>query len=503
MSHFVKQGFIGPTGPAGQDGSVGATGPTGPGVGPTGPQGITGPQGTVGPQGTGPTGSAGPTGPTGIGSTGPVGPASTALGPTGPQGAVGDSYTVGFTGSITLPVANQEPISIAIGTGFAYSREQKVIVANTNTTTLNLIDYFKGYVKSYSGSTLTLRASSSWSEIIGVTGATGSDWSISLDGAIGLPGATGAIGPTGIGVTGPDGAQGITGPTGHTGAAATVAGPTGAPGDLYKGTSSSSTVVPQINSSLTMTLAEIGLAYTLGQKVIVAYDADNLFTAEITAITATSNTPPTGEDLTLKCLTRRANGIDDGVNASGPYNSWTINLDGAIGKEGPIGPIGLTGHTGTPGDLYASEINASSTSSFPIPVAGTTGATVNQQFTIGTGLAYTIGQPVKVAHDSLNWFSGPVLVYNKTTGLMSIEVQNYARTYPYDSWNDHKVNLDGAVGKQGPAGPTGSQGLLGPTGLRGVTGADSTVVGPTGNVGATGATGAQGTADILYVQIFS
>ena len=103
----------------------------------------------------------------------------------------------------------------------------------------------------------------------------------------------------------------------------------------------------------------------------------------------------------------------------------------------------------------------------------------------------------------MNWFSGPVLVYNSNTGLMSVEVQDHARTTPYDSWNDHKVNLDGAVGKQGPIGPTGSQGIKGDIGVTGPTGADSTVAGPTGSQGATGATGPQGSSDILYVQIFS
>ena len=491
MSHYVKQGYIGPTGP------TGAVGPTGPGVGATGPQGPAGVTGPQGPQGTGPTGLDGPTGPQGpAGATGVTGPASTVVGPTGPLGPTGDVYTVGFTGSSSVPVPNQQMPTINIGTGYAYSREQKVIIANTNTTTLNLVDYIKGNVVSYNSGNLTVRASSSASEIVGVTGATGSNWSISLDGAIGLPGDTG---PTGItGVVGPTGAVGATGPagaTGSTGAASTVAGPTGAPGDLYKGTSVTSTTIPQVNGTAVMALVETNLAYTVGQKTIVSADTDNLFTGEITTVSSNS--------LTIECLSRRVNGIDDSTLAGSSFNSWDVNLDGAVGKQGPTGVVGPTGSVGASGDLYATEIDANNTAAFPIPIPGTGGNTVNQQFTVDTGLAYTIGQKVKVAHDSLNWFSGPVLVYNSSTGLMSVEVQDNARTTPYDSWNDHKVNLDGAVGKQGPIGPTGSQGIKGDIGNTGPTGADSTVAGPTGIKGATGATGPQGSSDILYVQIFS
>ncbi|MAF24421.1 hypothetical protein CL634_02435 [bacterium] len=385
---------------------------------------------------------------------------------------------------------------INIGTGFAYSREQKVIIANALNSTLQLVDYIKGYVISYVGSTLKVRSSSLQSEIVGVVGATGSSWAISLDGAIGLPGDEGPAGPTGnagnIGAAGPTGAIG---PAGVTGAASIVAGPQGEPGDLYAGTSITSTAIPFVDSSVTLILVETNLAYTLGQHIIVAADTDNLFKAEITSISS--------NNLTVECSFRRVNGIDGYTQNSNTFSSWEVNLDGAVGQQGPIGSIGATGPIGASGDLYATEIDAAATVAFPIPLPGSGGATVNQQLTVGTGLAYTIGQKVIIAHDSLNWFSGPVLIYNASTGLMSVEVQAYARTYPYDSWNDHQVNLDGAVGKQGQIGPTGTQGLLGPTGDLGPTGADSIVPGPEGAVGATGATGAQGTADILYVQIFS
>jgi len=493
MSHFVKQGYIGPTGP------TGSIGPTGPGAGPTGPAGPEGPTGSVGPQGTGPTGPAGPMGPTGLG--GPTGPQSTVVGPTGPQGNIGptgDRWTTTYSSSITLPVPNQVMPSLNIGTGYAYSKEQKVIIANTDTTTWTQVNFIKGYVSAYSGGNLTIRASNLSSEIDGTAGATGSDWSITIDGAIAKQGETGPDGPTGVaGPTGAVGATGAAGAAGPTGAASSVAGPTGAAGDKYKGSSTTATYIPQVNSSVTITLAEADLAYTLGQKVLVVADADNSFTGEITTL-ANSN-----KDLTIKCLTRRINGVDGSTQAGSSFSSWEINLDGAIGKQGPTGAIGVTGATGTPGDLYSTQINASSTTAFPIPLPGTTGAQVNQQITVGTSLAYTIGQKVIVAHDATNWFKGPVLSYNPSTGTMAIQVDASARTYPYDSWNDHKVNLDGAVGQQGIQGVTGPTGLLGATGDVGPTGADSTVAGPTGAIGNTGPTGAQGIADVIYVQLFS
>jgi hypothetical protein len=388
--------------------------------------------------------------------------------------------------------------SLNIGGGFAYSKEQKIIIANTNTSTLNLVNFIKGYVNAYVGGNLTVRASDVAAEIDGVTGATGSDWSITLDGAIAKQGETGPIGVTGAaGPTGPQGVAGATGSIGATGAASTVIGPTGAAGDKYKGTSTTSSYIPQVNSSVTITLVEGDLAYTLGQKVIVEADSSNRLTGEITTI-ANSN-----KDLTIKCLTRRINGVDGSTQAGSSHSSWNINLDGAVGKEGPVGAVGATGATGTPGDLYATQINAASTTAFPIPLPGATGSAVNQQFTISTNLAYTIGQKVIVAHDATNWFKGPVLAYNSSTGTMAVEVKESARTYPYDSWNDHKVNLDGAVGQQGIQGVTGPTGLIGATGDIGPTGAASIVPGPTGSVGATGNTGAQGIADVIYVQLFS
>jgi collagen type VII alpha len=437
MSHFIKQGYIGPTG------ATGSIGPTGPGAGPTGPQGVQGTTGGVGPQGTGPTGPAGSQGPTGVG--GPTGLQSIIAGPTGSQGVVGptgDRWTTAYSSSITVPVPNQVMPSFSIGSGFAYAKEQKVIIAKQGET-----------------------------------------------GPIGI---TGVAGPTGL-----QGTVGSTGSAGPTGAASTAIGPTGAAGDKYKGTSTTSTYIPQVNSPVTMTLVEGDLAYTLGQKILVEADSSNRFTGEITTI-ANSN-----KDLTIKCLTRRIDGTDGNTNGGNSFSSWNINLDGAVGKEGPTGAVGLTGAIGTPGDLYATQINAASTTAFPIPLPGATGAAVNQQFIISANLAYTIGQKVIVAHDATNWFKGPVLAYNSSTGTMAIEVQGSARTYPYDSWNDHKVNLDGAVGQQGIQGVTGSTGLIGSTGNAGPTGAASVVPGPTGSVGLTGNTGAQGVADVIYVQLFS
>lgn len=496
MAHFVKQGYIGPTGP------TGVIGPTGPSQGSTGPTGVIGPTGGVGPQGTGPIGPDGPTG--GAGPAGPTGLASTAVGPTGgvgPLGPTGDRWTTTSTQSITVPAPNVIMPSINIGTGFAYGHEQKVIIANTDGTTATWVRFIKGYVVGYVGGNLTIRASSVQSEIDGTLGSTGAFWDITIDGAVSKKGDTGAAGPTGV--LGPTGiASTVVGPTGVTGAASTLVGPTGLPGDKYKGTSTTSTYIPQVNSSATLTLVQSDLAYTLGQKVLVTADPSsatnaNLFTGEITAI-ANSN-----QDLTIKCLTRRINGVDGAIGQGSSFSSWEINLDGAIGKQGSTGGIGPVGATGDDGDLFATEIDATATTAFPIPLPGVTGSPVNSQFTVDDNLAYTPGQKVMVVHDVYNWFKGPVLTYNKTTGIMALEVKESARTYPYDSWNDHKVNLDGAVGKQGPTGFTGSQGFKGNTGSIGPTGAPSNVIGPTGSVGNTGPTGVQGVADIIYVQIFS
>ncbi|MGZ4034586.1 MAG: hypothetical protein ACXVP4_06945, partial [Bacteroidia bacterium] len=135
---------------------------------------------------------------------------------------------------------------------------------------------------------------------VGATGPTGASSSVpGPTGPTGV-GATGATGPTGAassvpgptGVTGPTGATGIAGATGATGATgptSTVAGPTGPTGatgatgpvgDKYATTSATSMTISV--TSQTFTVAP-GLAYSIGQTVIIASSPGFQMVGDVTA----------------------------------------------------------------------------------------------------------------------------------------------------------------------------------------------------------------------------
>jgi microcystin-dependent protein len=89
---------------------------------------------------------------------------------------------------------------------------------------------------------------------------------------------------------------------------------------------------------------------------------------------------------------------------------------------------------------------------------------------------------------------GQVVSYNESTGELVVSLTFKNGTGTFSSWN---VNLNGAVGIQGPAGPTGPTGATGPQGPQGIQGlkgdtGDTGATGPIGPTGATGATGATG-----------
>jgi len=264
-------------GPTGPTGSIGATGPTG-WTGPTGPTGATGAPSTV----TGPTGA-----------TGATGAASNVTGPTGPTGATGATGATGL--SITGPTGQTGP---------------------TGAT---------GAASTVAGPT-------------GPTGATGQGGGVGPTGPS-VTGPTGATGPTGPSVTGPTGSTGpasnVTGPTGWTGPTGStgpsVTGPTGptgatgAQGNLYATTSTTSLTIALGSQSLTV---GTGLAYTVGQQIIIAYDGTHLMTGSVTSYN--SATGAMVANITS-------------ITGTGTYSSWTMNLNAASGPAGPTGATGASG----------------------------------------------------------------------------------------------------------------------------------------------------------------
>ena len=265
-------------------------------AGPTGPTGVQGPTGPTGP--TGLQGNTGATGPTGVqGPTGPTG-STGATGITGPTGSTGLTGPTGPTGAASTVAGPTGP------------------TGSTGTT--------------------------------GPTGPTGAASSVA--------GPTGPTGPTGAAST-------VAGPTGPTGAASTVAGPTGATGptgptgaagDRYRGSSTTTLSVSVATKTLTI---ETGLSYTAGENVIIYNNASNYMYGTISTYDAVSGV------MIVSVYT---------VVGSGTYSAWTVNLSGIQGVTGPTGPTGTTGAVGATGPTGPT--GAASTVAGPTGPTGPTGA---------------------------------------------------------------------------------------------------------------------------------
>ena len=334
---------------------------------------------------TGATGPQGPAGTNGVGATGPIG-STGATGATG-AGATGATGVAGPTGStgLTGPTGPQGPAGDAGGIGSTGP--------------------------------------------IGATGLTGA----------GTTGATGEIGPTGpAGSTGIQGATGVAGADGSTGAT----GATGSPGDRYQTTSSNTLSIATGNVSLTV---GTGLAYSVAQDAIIAYDINNHMVGMVE-----SYDPLTGA-MVINVAT---------IDGTGSYSTWIVNLDGA---QGAVGDTGATGATGL----------------------GATGATGIAGPSGATGLTGLTGPTGATGVDGATGATGP----QGPAGIAG----DIGATGPIGA-----TGLTGDTGVAGPTGPTGATGVAGPTGATGPQGpaGDTGNVGSTGPIGATGLTGSTGATGV-------
>lgn len=176
----------------------------------------------------------------------------------------------------------------------------------------------------------------------GITGSTGSTGSTGAQGAIGVTGAigtTGITGATGVtGATGNIGTSGATGSTGSTGATG-IAGPTG---DRYATTSSTALNISVPTTPLTFTV-ETGLAYSIGQEVIIAFSSTQQMIGTITNFNSGTGVM----DVTVTTSTGSGTGLQP----------WSINLNGAPGPAGPVGATGNNGSNGSTGSTGATGNN--------------------------------------------------------------------------------------------------------------------------------------------------
>jgi len=144
-----------------------------------------------------------------------------------------------------------------------------------------------------------------------------------------------------------------------------------------------------------------GLAYTPGQRIIIAYNGTNYFFAEVNSYS--------GNILTA---------IRGAVTGTGTYSTWQINLAGIEGVAGPIGALGPQGPQGIQG------------------VTGATGPT---------------GPPGATGSQGIQGIPGP--------GGLAGPPGATGATGPQGA-----TGTQGPIGPTGPQGATGPQGIQGVTG---------------------------------------
>lgn len=200
-----------------------------------------------------------------------------------------------------------------------------------------------------------------------------------------------------------------------------------AAGNNYATTSSTPLTIGTGTQNLTV---GTGLAYTVAQTIVVAYNSTTYMAGTVTSYNSTTGA------LVINVVT---------TSGSGTFSAWSVNISGSVGVSGPTGPTG-SGPTGPAGVGPTGPTGA-----------GPTGPT-------GTGPTGPTGPA-----------SGPT----GPTGTSG----------PTGPTGTGPTGPTGA----GPTGPTGSAGPTGPTGAgpTGPTGSGPT--GPTGS-GPTGPTGPTGSA---------
>ncbi|MFA6924975.1 MAG: spore surface glycoprotein BclB [Bacteroidales bacterium] len=308
----------------------------------------------------------------------------------------------------------------------------------------------------------------------GPAGPTGPQGVSGVQGIQGIPGDTG---PTGIqgtqgiqGITGGQGLQGVAGDTGPTGIQGTQGiqgntGPQGPSGDKFA-TSDGVTCYtgPLAISPPDYTyIVGTGLAYTVGESVVIAFDATNFMIGNVV-----SYNPATG------ALTVTVTSITGLAGVTG-YCTWQVNLNGAAGGQGPQGPQGLQGiqgpqgNTGPQGNAGPTGPQGPSGVQGPQGDIGVTGPQGNQGPTGAQGPMGAQGPIGAQGPTGAQGDAGP-------TGPTGVKGDT-GTTGP-----------TGSIGNTGPAGPTGPTGVKGDTGTTGPTGS----IGNTGPAGPTGPTGVKG-----------
>ena len=206
-------------------------------------------------------------------------------------------------------------------------------------------------------------------------------------------------------------------------------GQDGQDGDRYATTSTTSLTIGTGTQNLTV---ETGLAYTVGQDVIIATDATNSMEGNL--LSYDSVTGAMSVDVTT-------------INGSGTFATWDINLGGAPGPAGQQGTI-LKADSDT-------SINGQQTGSinFNLTPSGS-----NWGFTPGHFVFLSESTFGYTKRGEVTALAGDVLTVNVTQATGGASASS--------TWN---IVVEGKLGNTGPSGTDGATGATGDPGANGVT----------------------------------
>jgi hypothetical protein len=308
-----------------------------------------------------------------------------------------------------------------------------------------------------SGTTGT-SGSSGTSGTTGTSGTSGTSGTTGIDGTSGTSGTSGTTGSSGTsGTSGTTGTSGSSGTSGSTG----TSGSSGLSGDRFATTSTTTYTLQAPGNSGTITVG-LGLAYTVAQSIIIAYDANNHNEAEVV-----SYNPLTGVlNFTVFSLT-----------GSGTYSVWQVNLDGATGGDGSSGTSGTTGTSGSSGTSGTTGTSGSSGTS------GTTGSSGTSGTSGTTGVDGTSGTSGTSGTTGTSGSSGT----SGTTGTSGSSGTSGT------SATDGTGGTSGTSGTSATSGTTGTSGTSATSGTSGTSGTDGTS-GTSGGTGSSGSSGSNGTS---------
>jgi hypothetical protein len=229
-------------------------------------------------------------------------------------------------------------------------------------------------------------------------------------------------------------------------------------GDRFKTTSTTTYTLQAPGGTGTITVG-LGLAYSVAQSIIIAYDANNHNEAEVT-----SYDPLTGS---LSFIVFRLTG-------SGTYSVWSVNVDGASGGDGSSGSSGTSGTSATDG------------------TSGTTGTSGSSGTSGTTGTSGSSGSSGTSAIDGTNGTSGT----SGTTGTSGSSGTSGTTGTSGSSGTSGTSATNGTGGTSGTSGSSGTSGTTGTSGTSATSGTSGTSAtsGTTGTSGTSGGTGTGGTS---------